>query len=414
MSNKLTIEELNYVQSEVRMKGKSLPVSYALLLTFGLFGIHLGYLERTKSAILRAFLTIITAGLLYPITKILIEFNSSGATTQLQQYASTFLVIAVIMIGINAIWAMYDLVSLPTMVKEINNKIEERFSIKAVEARYVKESLIKDSVSDYLVEKTSNQISNEVQTFIESEKEVVINNLVQVEKDLISKREEILDLAEHVSSSLDTLKESYENFGALHEEIEVDYKKQKILVDELNQKFQSLTLKNYSEESIKDGIQNPTVSSTPVSTKDEDVLIESENEVLTVDQAIKEGSEGQSVKGYIVGNMSPNRQTVFFDYFDNEMNVAIADKPEETDRKKMIIVQLTWGSGLRTKLGLITNKNNLKRPILIKGDVVDYFKGSGMKDIISVEFLDTKDKFISNDIKMTKNDISICKKLGGR
>lgn len=404
MSNKLTIEELNYVQSEVRMKGKSLPVSYILLLTFGLFGLHLGYLERTKSAILRAFLTIGTVGLLYPITKILMEFNSSGVTTQLQQYTSTFLVLAIIMLGINVIWSMYDLVSLPTMVKEINDEIEGKFSIKAVEARYVKESLMKDAVSDYLIEKTSNQISNEIQTFIEAEKEVVINNLVKTEENLMSKREEILDLAEHVSSSLETLKESYENFDSLHKEIEIDYEKQKAIVDELNLKFQSLA--NDTENPIaKKPLENTSDLSVAAETstlKLDKAPMKENGEVLTVEQAIKEGAEGKSVKGYIVGSMSPNRQTVFFDYFDNEMNVAIADNPEETDRKKMIIVQLTWESGLRTKLGLITNKNNLKRPILIKGDVVDYFKGSGMKEIIFVEFLDTKDKFISNGIKNDK------------
>lgn len=413
MNNKLTIDELNYVQSEIKLKGKSLSISYLLLLVFGLMGIHLGYLERTKTAVLKALLTISTAALLYPITMILLEFNSNGVSTQLQQYSATFLVIAIGMIGVNIIWTMYDLVSLPSMVKEINSKIEEKFSIKAVEARYVKEKLMKEEVSQYLIEETSKLISQEIESHIELEKEKIGKEFTSIEEDLMSKREETIDLIDNVTSNLEELREMSIEFSSSFKQFnETQKEKINVLEKEINEQIESFSKesKQLIQESIikeKERIQpvedlrRELESSSAMSLENSKTINSevSKEHFLSIKQAIDKGSGESLVKGYIVGNMSPNRQRVFFDYFDNEMNIAIADNPEETDRDKMIIVQLTWESGLRKDVGLLSKKENIKRPVVIKGNLVSYFKGIGMKNVMSVEMIDTKEKFISNDIE---------------
>lgn len=403
MSNKLTIEELHYVQNEVKQKGKSLSISYLLLLTFGLVGIHLGYLERTKSAILRSILTILTVFLLYPISKILIEFNSVGVTTQLQQYSSFFLVIACMMIGLNVIWTIYDLVSLPTMVKEMNSKIEEKLNFKVLEARYVKEKIKREEISDLLVEEISQSISSKLDSHISKQENKVNEDLLKIEENLMDKRGEILDLVDHVSLNLEQLKDLYSEFDSLSSEIK---KSQEEKINSLKMDLEKEVSKIAKETEVKLketeqslNIKKENVDVEKLRKEVTSISLESNEEVLNVSEALGKEKGVYSIKGFIVGNMSPNRQRVFFDCFDNEMNVAIAQDPNETDREKMIIVQLTWDSGLRHSVGLMSNKNNLNRPVIVKGELVDYFKGSGLKNVVSVEFIDTKDKFLSNDIK---------------
>lgn len=381
MSSKLTIDELTYVQNEVKQKGKSLSISYLLLLTFGFVGIHLGYLERTKSAILRAFLTILTAALLYPIARVIIEFNSVGVTTELQQYSALLLVFSILTIGLNIVWTIYDLVSLPTMVKEKILEIEKEFSIKAVEARYVKEKLQAEEVSDYLVDKTSKAMSKKIDKFFEDEKTVINSELKKYEKELISKREEIVDLIEHVTSNLEEIQGYQENLDSQVRDLSISQnEKIEAVNDEINSKIENIE-KNLSKTYTKTEIAQ-----------------ENNKEVLSVAEAIKRKQGAANVRGFIVGNMSPNRQRVSFDYFDNEGNIAIADNPSETDRKNMIVIQLTWESGLRNKLSLTRNDNLLHKEIEIEGELVEYFKGPGAKNLISVTMMETQDKIISNDI----------------
>lgn len=403
MSNKLTIEELHYVQNEIKQKGKSLSISYLLLLTFGLVGIHLGYLERTKSAILRSILTILTVFLLYPISKILIEFNSTGVTTQLQQYSSLFLVIACMMIGLNVIWTIYDLVSLPTMVKEMNSKIEEKLNYKVLEARYVKEKIKREEISDLLVEEISQSISSKLDSHISKQENKVNEDLLKIEENLMDKRGEILDLVDHVSLNIEQLKGLYSEFDSLAIEVKKSQEEKinslKIYLEEEASKIVKETEIKLKETEQSLNIKEENVDVEELRKEITSISLESNEEILSVTEALVKEKGVYSIKGFIVGNMSPNRQRVFFDYFDNEMNVAIAQDPNETDREKMIIVQLTWDSGLRNSVGLISNKNNLNRPVVVKGELVDYFKGAGLKNVISVEFIDTKDKFISNDIK---------------
>jgi len=291
------------------------------------------------------------------------------------------LVFSIFTIGLNIVWTIYDLVSLPTMVKEKNLEIEKEFSIKAVEARYVKEKLQAEEVSDYLVDKTSKAMSKKIDKFFEDEKIVINSELKKYEKELISKREEIIDLIEHVTSNLEEIQGYQENLDSKVRDLSVSQnEKIEEVNDEINAKIE------YIEKNL-----SKTYTKT-------EIVQENNKEVLSVAEAIKRKQGAANVRGFIVGNMSPNRQRVSFDYFDNEGNIAIADNPSETDRKNMIVVQLTWESGLRNKLSLTRNDNLLHKEIEIEGELVEYFKGPGAKNLISVTMMETQDKIISNDI----------------
>jgi len=94
-------------------------------------------------------------------------------------------------------------------------------------------------------------------------------------------------------------------------------------------------------------------------------------------------------KGYIVGsyNTAPNPAIVEATApFTDDFNVMIAASATETDKTKMVCIQLPAGA-VRTALGLKTTPANIGLEILVYGDVMKYNTFPGVKNTSAYWFV---------------------------
>lgn len=109
---------------------------------------------------------------------------------------------------------------------------------------------------------------------------------------------------------------------------------------------------------------------------------------FTISQAMNnQGQTGKWVKGYIVGSVTGQsivEGAQFNAPFTTQSNILIAASPNETDYTKCIPVQLPFdGTGINTirpNLNLASNPGNLKREVMVYGDLTTYFNQFGMKN----------------------------------
>ncbi|MGX6446109.1 5'-nucleotidase C-terminal domain-containing protein [Neobacillus sp. K501] len=99
---------------------------------------------------------------------------------------------------------------------------------------------------------------------------------------------------------------------------------------------------------------------------------------ITVTEAITNNSGTATVKGYIVGvtNSGPNYQHT--GPFTVNTNLAIADSPSETDKTKILPVQLP-NNELRTNYNLKDHPEYLGKEVYITGSLEAYFGVPGLK-----------------------------------
>ncbi|MBE3570065.1 MAG: chitobiase/beta-hexosaminidase C-terminal domain-containing protein [Bacillales bacterium] len=113
--------------------------------------------------------------------------------------------------------------------------------------------------------------------------------------------------------------------------------------------------------------------------------------VMTVAEAIANNSGNATVEGYIVGVVtSGSGSSITYTHegpFTVDTNLALADNPNETDKSKIIPVQLPSGS-IRTALNLKTNPANLGKKIQITGSLEAYFSVPGLKSPTSYTFVE--------------------------
>lgn len=503
MSRKLTIEELNYVQNEVKLKGKKLGVAYVLALLFGFLGVHLGYLEKTRTALMRALLTILVIASYFPVQAAVIASETNGITTQLQQYSSTLFVVYMVLLSINVILMMYDLIKLPSMVSKVNEKIESKMSTRVIEASNVEGQIREDETSDRLVDKISEKLKSE----IESKSKMIEEEMIVVQNNLMRKNETTADLIENInmkikefenlSIDLDEKIESFkkkhseeiENLKADSEKINLEIKEKieevktnlgsqmsnisevkdnhtlngvesinnepinkfknelektfkvnsevshdsnskktvekliekkdinfqfniqgekeedaseelstinELTSEEINFKSKVVNEESNEVEKSKDKFKDNTPSFKKDSLDEKDTLYD--KNYMTIKETLEKGKGKVSVKGFIVGYMSPIKHRITFDNFDGDMNISIADNPKEKDSDKMITVQLSWDSKLREHIGLSSNPDNLgKQVAVVNGELSKYFKGLGLKKVDSIILIDSKEEFMSKD-----------------
>lgn len=183
MNERLTFEELQYVQNEIKIKGKSLFLSYILLVLFSSIGIHYAYLERVKSAILRVVLTIITIGALYPIIGLTTKLQIEGVTRELQQQSSFVFAMNLILISLNILWTIYDIVLLPKFVRIANEKTEQKAMNRIYISRNVESAILETALTSKMVEEISSKVDLSVSRKLRESKEEIektqerINNL---------------------------------------------------------------------------------------------------------------------------------------------------------------------------------------------------------------------------------------------
>ncbi|MCK6256459.1 DUF6359 domain-containing protein [Fictibacillus sp. KIGAM418] len=114
-------------------------------------------------------------------------------------------------------------------------------------------------------------------------------------------------------------------------------------------------------------------------------------DVISVSDAISSNTgSDKTVEGYIVGAVKGGSGTsISFQLsapFIQDTNLAIADSPNETDKTKILPVQLPAGA-VRDGLNLKAHPENLGKKVQITGDLMAYFSVPGHKNAKSFSFV---------------------------
>ncbi len=97
------------------------------------------------------------------------------------------------------------------------------------------------------------------------------------------------------------------------------------------------------------------------------------------------------VEGYIVGSFTSSTMNSFEPGVTPDTkasNLALADRPDETDRDKVIPVQLSTGTSVREDLNLVDNPERLNSKVKIKGDIASYYSVMGLRETKEYVFSD--------------------------
>lgn len=104
---------------------------------------------------------------------------------------------------------------------------------------------------------------------------------------------------------------------------------------------------------------------------------------MSVTKAMTEiGAEGVWVYGYIVGGDLTKTGMSTDPPFEASSNFAIAGRASVTDKESCLSVQIPSKASARDALNLVTNPENLKRKVFLKGNIVEsYFDIPGIKNV---------------------------------
>lgn len=418
----LTIEELEYVQSEVENKGKKLPLTYVLALILGWLGVHRAYLGKTKTAIVRAVTSLATAltAVAMMANEDIVNVSIESLTMQDRTYSSMMMTLFLGLVIIGFLWTIYDLYLIPKWIKEDIASIEENATEDAIKARHFSEHLRKELLSRTLVEDITNDVTEKVTSKLEEtinetyDKITVSTSNIKDDYSKLEKSSEAhRNNAESIYSTLlERISKSEVEIREMYDNLEVSLHRALVRLDsELMKEFLSEDLEIISLSADKENvIEANTKTLIPEAISDEnnletipeelstiintdDSLPESpkeskkSTEVVSVAQAIKNNQGYKSVKGYIVGYVDPNNRTVVKEDIDKDTNIVIADYPSEANQDVMLAIKLSWDSGLREKLGLGSNSDNYNKSIVISGQLDEYFGQPGMTEVDKAYFL---------------------------
>ncbi|CAM3776350.1 hypothetical protein GCM10009865_50550 [Aeromicrobium ponti] len=112
-----------------------------------------------------------------------------------------------------------------------------------------------------------------------------------------------------------------------------------------------------------------------------------EDGAITVAEAIANNSGTATVEGYIVAFATgANSITQDPSKFSNDYNFSIADSPDETDKTKMLNVQIA--SAYRAEFGLQTNPDNIGKNVSVSGTLTSYNGMPGLKSPTNMQFIE--------------------------
>lgn len=149
--------------------------------------------------------------------------------------------------------------------------------------------------------------------------------------------------------------------------------------------------KTIDEISEKEVVEKETEDEIPVDSlgEDDDEDVIDKNSPISVETFLAGNFEGGAfVEGYIVGACSRHiNNAEFTPPFTSKNSLLLADERGETDKEKIITVQLLAGDK-RDELNLVDNENNFGKRIIIFGYQATYLYHKGMKRVGSYEFID--------------------------
>ncbi|MDI9604533.1 MAG: fimbrillin family protein [Bacteroidota bacterium] len=146
-----------------------------------------------------------------------------------------------------------------------------------------------------------------------------------------------------------------------------------------------------AEGSITPWVEGPTASVTANRTGDTPPVVKgSKKAPFTVAEA--QASVGQPqvwVEGYIVGSFKGTSINSFVPEATatSATSLALADTQNETDKEKVIPVELPAGA-VRKALNLKDNPANFNKKVKIKGNIDSYYSAMGLKGAKEYEFID--------------------------
>lgn len=162
--NKLQIDELNFVQSEMNYKNKSLKGSYVLGILLGFLGVHRAYLEKLKSGVLRAVLSLSTI----LIGLIILSTTIDGGLVLSEGINSFLGLLFIVNLGVSVIWYVVDLFLIPSWVEEINLRNEKAAIEKAIQSRYVEEHILKKEIVEEVIDKVMVKVKRTIDEELDS------------------------------------------------------------------------------------------------------------------------------------------------------------------------------------------------------------------------------------------------------
>lgn len=335
MDTKLTMDELKYVQNEIKLKGKKIGIAYILTILFGFIGIHLSYLEKSKLAIIRGLLTIILITVPFPIKALVETAQTQGVTLALQQYSSATFVLYIIIAVTSLSWLIYDLINLPSMVKRANDKIESRISVKVKEARNVEGQLRDDAVSKVIIEEIYNRVKTSIDNEIETNSKHIDEQLSITRDKLMSKRDETIDLIDNIDANLKKLasfsaelddeiekvkKTSFDEIKKLDDTLLIQYKLEKEAL-ELSNKQTKVNLEPIDDFEVQlAGTVIDNEKSDETSTENNSIEIPS-----TTDSSADKVEEEQEAELEEKEIIMPDEVEVDEDFSDNQLIAPTAE-----------------------------------------------------------------------------------------
>jgi hypothetical protein len=115
-----------------------------------------------------------------------------------------------------------------------------------------------------------------------------------------------------------------------------------------------------------------------------------ENPYTIADAIAHQGENEVWVVGYIVGSAKNGTINQFIPGVTEESvvsNIVLADNRNETNKENLVSVELKDGPR-RVALNLEDNPANFNRRVAIRGDLAEYVKGYGLRNIDDYEFID--------------------------
>lgn len=183
MNNKnLTLQELEFVQNEVVANKKSIWGAYALTFLLWPIGVGRAYLGKRKSALVRIALTLSMIGIVAVMMNFSLNLEAEEIAKQL--VSSTAIAMSLVITSlISLIMLIVELISIPKWVKEIDENSWEEATDKAIKGRYVSEQLLKDNLSQFLID----EIKSEVEEKINEETKSLVEELKSETENKIKK-----------------------------------------------------------------------------------------------------------------------------------------------------------------------------------------------------------------------------------
>lgn len=272
---KLTLEELDYVQKEVATHTKSLPAAYLFAIFLGFLGIHRAYFGKKKTAVVKSLITIfggITLGLI--IKNMATLDLSSELTMEILTANAALAVPFIALFSIGLGWYLVDLFLIPRWKKNWDEKTKEKATVDVVQGRHVSTQLLREQLSEELVQNAKAQAVNKIEEII---LKLDSEELHQLSQPSIPNLPELT--AEEIREEIARLEAEIEKYELAKKAKEAEEAEEARLAEE---KLKEEQEKQAEDESLKGELE--TAEQTPDDNVSDESITEEKEEELAIEK----------------------------------------------------------------------------------------------------------------------------------